>query len=180
MLAMRRWLTRPFWVFLALLFLAEAWLWEHLAPVVEWFVALVPWERFKAHAKSWIEHLPPWASLVVFAVPLGLILIPLKFVEFWAITSGSWLIAIGFLFLAKIIGVAVSAFLFEITRDKLMQIGWFASLFEWLVRTREWARQQVEPIKARLRRYLWLINPSRSTKLLRRMIRIFRRRAQDA
>ena len=30
---MRRWL-RPLWIFLALLFLVEAWLWDHLAPPV--------------------------------------------------------------------------------------------------------------------------------------------------
>ena len=34
---MRR-LLRPLWVLLALVFLFEAWLWEHLRPIVAWIV----------------------------------------------------------------------------------------------------------------------------------------------
>ena len=44
---MRRWL-RPLWIFLALLFLMEAWLWDHLAPIVARVVNLIPLARFKA------------------------------------------------------------------------------------------------------------------------------------
>jgi len=38
-------LTRPLLVLLAIIFLVEAWLWEHLKPVVGWFVSWIPWER---------------------------------------------------------------------------------------------------------------------------------------
>ena len=38
---MRR-LLRPLWLLLALVFLFEAWLWSHLAPVVAWVVELHP------------------------------------------------------------------------------------------------------------------------------------------
>jgi hypothetical protein len=38
---MRRWL-RPLWVILALLFLLEAWLWDHLEPIVARVVDLIP------------------------------------------------------------------------------------------------------------------------------------------
>ena len=43
---MRR-LARPFWVILALLFLLEAWLWDHLQPVVARIVGIIPWGRIK-------------------------------------------------------------------------------------------------------------------------------------
>jgi len=43
---MRRWL-RPLWIVLALLFLLEAWLWDHLEPLVAWFVDLLPLGRLK-------------------------------------------------------------------------------------------------------------------------------------
>lgn len=173
---MRRWL-RPFWLFLALLFLAETWLWDHLAPVVWRIIGWIPWDRLKARLLAAIEHLPPWASLFVFVIPLILILVPLKFVEFWAIMSGNWLVAIFFLAMAKIVGVAITAFLFDVTRDKLMQMPWFARLYDWVMRARAWAHRQIEPIKAQLRRYTWLL--PRLLQLIRKMMRL-RRRAQGA
>jgi hypothetical protein len=42
---MRRYLLRPFWILLALLFLLEAWLWDHLQPLVARLVALIPLAR---------------------------------------------------------------------------------------------------------------------------------------
>ena len=39
---MMRRLLQPIWVLLAIIFLIEAWLWDHLEPIVAWFVALLP------------------------------------------------------------------------------------------------------------------------------------------
>src|SRR5712675_3413790 len=39
---MLRRLLQPVWVLLAIIFLIEAWLWDHLEPIVAWFVALIP------------------------------------------------------------------------------------------------------------------------------------------
>ena len=66
---MRR-LLKPLWVLLALVFLFEAWLWEHLKPVVGWFVDKIPWDAFKARLAAGIERLPPLATLLVFLVPV--------------------------------------------------------------------------------------------------------------
>ena len=46
---MRRWL-RPLWVILALLFLLEAWLWDHLEPLVARVVNLIPWDALKVRS----------------------------------------------------------------------------------------------------------------------------------
>ena len=75
--AMRRWL-RPLWVVLALLFLLEAWLWDHLEPIVARVVNLIPWGKLKVRLARLIEDLPPWAALVVFVIPF-IVLLPLKF-----------------------------------------------------------------------------------------------------
>ena len=40
--SMMRRLLQPFWVLLAVIFLIEAWLWDHLEPIVERIVALIP------------------------------------------------------------------------------------------------------------------------------------------
>ena len=52
---MMRRLLQPFWVLLAVIFLIEAWLWDHLEPVVARIVALIPLRDFK-HAVRWIEY----------------------------------------------------------------------------------------------------------------------------
>ncbi|MBV9557011.1 MAG: hypothetical protein JO254_08010 [Pseudolabrys sp.] len=174
---MRRWLVRPFWIFLALVFLLEAWLWEHVEPVIRWLVDLIPWRKLKSVIKSRIHHLSPGASLIVFVIPLILVLLPLKFVEFYLIAQGNWVIAIAFLALAKVVGVGLLAFMFDVTRDKLLQMKWFEKFYEAVLLARDWANEQVEPLKVQLRRYLWLIEPSRAVKLFRKLVRSRRRPA---
>ena len=44
---MLRRLLQPFWVLLAIVFLIEAWLWDHLEPVVAKLVAWLPLRQFK-------------------------------------------------------------------------------------------------------------------------------------
>jgi hypothetical protein len=83
-------------ILLALVFLFEAWLWEHRAPVVGWVVARIPLRQIKAWIAAWIEHLPPAATLVVFVVPV-MLLLPLKFLGLWMLARGFWLGALGVL-----------------------------------------------------------------------------------
>ena len=73
---MRR-LLKPLWILLALVFLFEAWLWDHLWPIVRRIVDLVPWRRLKQRLAEAIERLPPYATLLVFLIPVVL-LFPLK------------------------------------------------------------------------------------------------------
>lgn len=143
-------LLRPLWFFLALLFLAEAWIWERLKPVVAWLVGLVPFERFKAAVAAGIAKLPPYATLLVFAIP-GLLLLPFKLAGLWLI-GGGHVIAGGLVFLlAKTVGLAVTAFLFETCRPKLMDLGWFVRFYAFILRIRDWARQQTEPARRWMR-----------------------------
>ena len=44
---MLRRLLQPFWVLLAIIFLIEAWLWDHLEPIVARVVAAIPLAQFK-------------------------------------------------------------------------------------------------------------------------------------
>src|SRR2546430_15691868 len=83
---MRR-LIRPLFVLLALVFLFEAWLWDHLAPIVGWIVARVPLTALKARLAAWIERLPAPATLGVFVVPVVL-LVPLKIFGLWMLAHG--------------------------------------------------------------------------------------------
>ena len=169
---MRRWL-RPLWVILALLFLLEAWLWDHLQPVVARFVAFIPWTRFKERLARAISGLSPWATLIVFIIPF-IVLLPLKFLEFFLIARKQWIAAGIVLVLAKLLGLGVTAFVFDVTRDKLLQMAWFKRMFDWFMWARGWAHDMTEPIRERMRRIAWLLKPQRAGRFLRRLIRLRR------
>lgn len=169
---MRR-LLRPLWFVLAVLFLIEAWIWERLRPVVAFLVGLIPFERLKAAIVIGIERLPPYATLLVFAIP-GLILLPFKLVGLWLIASGH-VLAGGFVFLiAKTVGLAVTAFLFETCKPKLMQLTWFARFYDLILRLKAWAHAQTEPARLWMRHMRASIG-SRRNRLLAFAERLRRR-----
>jgi hypothetical protein len=169
----RRWL-RPLWIVLAFLLLMEAWLWDHLEPVVARAVNVVPWGQFKIWIQRTIENLPPWAALGVFVVPL-IVLLPLKFLEVYFLAKSDWLGAAGVLVLAKLMGLGVTAFVFDATRDQLLQMAWFARMYDWFLWARGWAHAQTEPVRQRVLRLTWLLKPQRAGKFLRRLMRLRRR-----
>ncbi|MCK9913600.1 hypothetical protein MXD81_30905 [Microbacteriaceae bacterium K1510] len=174
----RRWL-RPFWTLLALLFLLEAWLWDHLKPLVAWFVGLLPWERLKEALRRTIERLPPYAALAVFIVPF-IVLLPLKFLEVYLLASRQWVAAGFVLVLAKLLGLGVTAFVFDATREKLLQMPWFARLYDWFMWARDWAHAQTEPIRQRMRKLASLFGPQRAGRFFRRFLRLRRRAYRDS
>lgn len=172
---MRRNLLRPLWVILALLFLLEAWLWDHLEPVVERTVNLIPWGRLKVSLARLIANLPPYVVLVIFLIPLILVLLPLKFLEVYVIMTQGWVGVVLALLFAKILGVGVTAFMFDVTRSKLLQIGWFHRLYDWIIWLREWSREMTEPIREKIRRIAWLLKPQRAGRFFRLFMRLRRR-----
>ena len=132
-----------------------------------------------------VDRLSPQATLVVFVVPF-ILLLPLKFLEFWFLAHRQWVATIAVLVLAKLIGLGVTAFIFEVTKDKLLQMAWFRRLYEFFLwahekiapvtqRLREWSRQTVDPVAQRLRRWRRLLQPRHAGRLLQRLMRIRRR-----
>jgi hypothetical protein len=112
-------------IVLALLILLEEWGWEPLANLLGRLARWRPW----ALAETAIARLPPYAALVVFALPT-LLLLPLKFLALFLIARGQLVLA-GLLFAAAQVGAtALVARLFMLTRPALMQIGWFAWGYE--------------------------------------------------
>jgi hypothetical protein len=189
-----RHLLKPLWVLLALIFLFEAWLWEHLRPIVAWIVDRIRWDALKAATAQWIEHLPPAATFVVFLVPVVLLL-PLKIVGLWMLAHGFWLGAMATLALAKVVSMGVTAFIFDVTRPKLLQLAWFRWLYDhvmlWLEKAhalidplkaelRAWIRRQLKPIRRRIRSLAWLMRPKRAGRFMRRALWLRRRMQQRA
>jgi hypothetical protein len=167
-------LVRAFWIVLAVLFLIEAWLWDHLEPVVARIVALIPWQGVKTTLARLIARLSPEATLVVFVVPF-IALLPLKFLEVWLVVKQQWLGAIVVLVLAKLLGLGVTAFIFEVTRDKLMQMAWFRRVYEFFMWLRQWSHQKVEPVMRRLRKWRHVLQPRQSGRFFAHLMRVRRR-----
>jgi hypothetical protein len=159
---MIRWLLRPFrsvlrWA-IALVLLFEEWGWEPLSR------ALGQLERLPVFA--WlgrrIRNLPPYAALATFLLPT-LALLPLKLAALWLIGKGHAGIGLLVIVMAKIVGTAVVAKLFVLTRESLMQLRWFA---HWYGRWTAWkgvllahvrasaAWQRARKIKAGVKRFL--------------------------
>jgi hypothetical protein len=172
---MYRKFLRLLWVILALLFLLEAWLWDHLEPVVERAVNVVPWGKVKVSLARLIENLPPYAVLTIFVIPIIFVLLPLKFLEVYVIATQGWLGVVIVLLFAKFLGVGISAFLFDVTRDKLLQIGWFHRMYDWFIWLRGWSHEITEPVRQRVRKLRWLLKPQRAGRFLRLLMRLRRR-----
>ena len=170
---MRR-LFRPVLILLALVFLFEAWLWERLAPGVAWVVARIPLHALKLRISAAIERLPPIATLVVFVVPV-LLLLPIKFLGLWMLTRGHWLGALGVLALAKVVSLGITAFIFDLTRPKLLQLAWFRWLYGQVTAWLRWAHELIDPIKRRISGFLRMLAPQRAGRALRLLARVRRR-----
>lgn len=174
---MRR-LLQPLWVLLALIFLIEAWLWDHLEPVVARIVAAIPLRSIKRWLAERISHLSPPLTLAVFLVPV-LLLFPLKILGVWLLAHQNWLGAAAVIIFGKLAGVGVTAFVFDVTRPKLLQMNWFRRLYEWVLSVRRWALDLAAPTMKRIRRVLAMIRSRGSSRWLKAVWRL-RRRVQSA
>lgn len=143
-------LSRIFWYGLAVLFLVEAWLWDKSVALGEWIAARIPFAAFKAGMVRLIDRLPPLAVLPIFILPM-IVILPFKIAALWLIGHGKFLFG-GLAFAgAKLAGVGVAAFLFDLTRDKLLSMRWFERLYLRVMSWRAWAHALIDPYKAKIR-----------------------------
>src|SRR5438309_11861740 len=175
---MLRRLLQPLWVLLAIVFLIEAWLWDHLEPIVARVVAAIPLRAFKQWLADRVDTLSPAMTLIVFFVPV-IPLFPLKLVGFWLLAHEYWLSAGLTIIFAKFLGVGVTAFVFDVTRPKLLEMAWFEKLYDFVMALRAKATALVEPIKQRIRDALRGDGSGWSSRTLR-LIQRFRKSVHEA
>jgi hypothetical protein len=178
MTAMTRRLLQPVWVVLAIIFLIEAWLWDRLEPIVAWAVAWIPLNAFKQWLADRVDTLSPAMTLIVFIVPV-IPLFPLKLIGFWLLTHQYWISALLTIIFAKLLGVGVAAFVFDVTRPKLLEMAWFEKLYEFIIALRAKARELVEPIMSQLKEAVGGGGDGWSSRMLR-LIQRFRKRVHEA
>src|ERR1700753_4069060 len=141
---MLRRLLQPLWVLLAIVFLIEAWLWDNLEPIVARVVEVIPLRAFKQWLSDRVDTLSPAMTLIVFIVP-GIPLFPLKLVGMALLMHERYLSAAFIILFAKFLGVGVTAFIFDVTRPKLLEMAWFEKLYEFVIALRAKAMAVVDP-----------------------------------
>jgi hypothetical protein len=175
---MIRRLLQPVWILLAVIFLIEAWLWDHLEPIVARVVSLIPLRAFKQWLADRVDTLSPAMTLIVFIVPV-IPLFPLKMVGLWLLAHEYWISAILTIIFAKFLGVGVAAFIFDVTRPKLLEMEWFEKLYDFVMALRAKANALVDPIRARIKHALRGDGSSWSSRTLR-LIQRFRKSVHEA
>ena len=125
--------SQPFVLVLALWLWLEDWLWEPLSRVMHDIGALPVLRQLE----TLIRRAPPWLALACYGLPI-LVLLPFKFAGLWLFAKGHYLSGGGVFFGAKIVGTAIAARIFALTRDTLLQLAWFARLYARFIALREY------------------------------------------
>ncbi len=172
----------------ALLIFVEDWLWDALKQLMTQIgrLPLIRWVEAR------IAALPPYAAMAVFLLP-GLLLLPVKLLALYAITQGHALLGLGVVIAAKVLGTALVARIFTLSKPALLTVDWFAHLHGWLLRFKERifatlhampAWQQAKATLAKMRALLGRLfafgGPSRLQKRWRALYRIKRKKAEPS
>ena len=73
--------------------------------------------------ERWLRGVPPWGALVLFGVP-SVALAPVKMLALYWVAGGHPVLGIGTIAAAKVMGTAVVARLFQLTKPQLMTFRW--------------------------------------------------------
>lgn len=129
--------VRPFVVIAALILIAEEWLWTTLSRWVGRLAHVLGLDRLEA----WIGRLPPYWALAFFLLP-SLVVLPAKLAGLSLLAHGQVLASLSVFGGAKLLGTALVARIFKLTKPQLLQLAWFARLYGyltgWLVAAHAW------------------------------------------
>ena len=132
---------------LALAFLFESWIWDQVVAVGRRIVALVPWAEIRAVLVRQIDRLPMWVVLLTFGIPFVVAEAGSAFCVFIAATGHVIVGGVGYV-AVKIFGLGLVVPIFDITRQRLLTLRWFAFLHEMLLAFHEFAERLVAPYRA--------------------------------
>ena len=157
----RRALRAPFIWIAAFVILFEEWGWAPLARLVGELARL----PFFAWLESYIAALPPFGALLVYCVPtLGALSV--KVLALYWISLGHTAVGLMTIVVAKIVGTAIVARLFQLTQPALMKLPWFSALYrrwsDWKVTiigtvraSRAWQAADQALVRTRLQAKRW-------------------------
>jgi hypothetical protein len=163
-------LPRPAMLVLAALFLVEAWVWDAFVWLARRLVSFIPWSAFKARVAAFIEVLPAPLVLVIYVVPL-IVVEPLKVITLWIAATGHVVLGLVGFVLVQFAGVGLLAVVFDLTREKLLSMPWFAAIYEKVMVFHHFAHELIAPYRAAVKREL---------QAMRAWARAYRRRLLGA
>ena len=76
---------------------------------------------------------------------------------------------------SKLFFLGTTAFVFDVSRDKLLQLDWFRGLYHYVLWLRQSAAALIDPITRRIRRRMRILTPRRAPRAFRLLMRIRRR-----
>jgi hypothetical protein len=177
---MIRKVLKPVWIFLALLFLLEAWLWDLLVPPIRALIERIGWLRIKRRLGDWLTTLPRWLIVCIFILP-DTVLLPVKLGGLWLVAQGHVIIGTGLFVVAKTLSLGITVLLFELCRERLLELAWFRWIYETIEAGRQWAHRQIAPflelVRFRMAAIRAWVAPTRS-RLFRIIERIRERMRQ--
>lgn len=135
---LKRALTTPLVILAALVLWFWEWMWEPL----ERFMATIGRLPILGRIESWIAGTSPYLALACFLIP-GAALFPFKIAGLYFLGHGSPFLGVLSILLAKVVGTALVARIFTLTRRQLMEIRWFAHAYEATVRFRDKVFEQL-------------------------------------
>jgi hypothetical protein len=138
---LQRAMLKPLVAVVALVLVFEEWLWDALK------ARLQRWGRWLGlqNIERYLRNLGPWSSLAVMALP-AVSLFPFKLAALWALSRGHVALGVAVLVMAKLVGTALAAYLFDMVRDHARELPWFDALYTtvmcWLQRAHAWLNAQ--------------------------------------
>lgn len=162
---LKRLIAAPFVLLAAIIILLEDWLWDDLQRIAAAIGRLIILRQLE----FFIANLPPYAALLFFATP-SLLLIPIKLAAVYLLSHGlatlGLLLAIG----AKIVGTALVARIFTLTKPNLMRINWFAQFYEKFTTFKETVYGRIKATAIYRLTHRWKL------RLRERVVTLFRKR----
>ena len=125
---LKRLLLSPFVWLAAAVFLVEEAIWDWAAAVMARLGAV----RAVHAIERRIAALRPRWAFFAFILPSAT-LVPAKLFGLHAIATGHWLLGSAIIIFAKVAGLALFSRIFNLTRPALMQLGWFARFYTWVM-----------------------------------------------
>jgi hypothetical protein len=85
--------------------------------------------------QRWVERLSPYAALAIFLAPTVLLL-PVKVLALLSITHGHPTLGLAIVLVAKVLGTALVARIYALTRRSLLSLAWFQRYHDKLLDSR--------------------------------------------
>ena len=154
--------------------MVESWVWDNAKLGLQTLARLDGVSNLEARLRKFIASLSPMLMLVVFFLPLALAPLLTKG-AFILMGEGHILLGISIILVGQTLVLGTMAFLFDMCRDKLFQMAWFAFLNGVILRTRVQAEEVVAPTWARRQEILAITRSRAEAAFVREKARFAQR-----